>query len=191
MLGESPNVRGIQDNLGFWIPAAGSVELGFWIPIISGISDSLSCIPVFPLLGARRRMRLIVERTLKNRFYERFPFNLKFRKIRLVHQMEPSISVWCDRNTRDQLWRWSTLTVLVISVVRVEMSFSIWQNRCSQYRSFVNIKGGRTQTMVCGWALLSLRLLRCPMFLLIFTTANVKWTSRFKLHVALIDSYQG
>ena len=52
MLGESPNVRGIQDNLGFWIPAAGSVELGFWIPIISGISDSLSCIPVFPLLGA-------------------------------------------------------------------------------------------------------------------------------------------
>ena len=53
MLGESPNVRGIQDNLGFWIPAAGSVELGFWIPIISGISDSLSCIPVFPLLRER------------------------------------------------------------------------------------------------------------------------------------------
>ena len=45
------------------------MELGFWIPIISGISDSLSCIPVFSLLGARRRMRLIVERTLKNRFY--------------------------------------------------------------------------------------------------------------------------
>ena len=132
MLGESPNVRGIQDNLGFWIPAAGSVELGFWIPIISGISDSLSCIPVFPLLEARRRMRLTVERTLQNRFYGRFPFNLKFRKIRLVHQMEPSISVWCDRNIRDQLWRWSTLTVLVISVVRAEMSFSIWQNRCSQ-----------------------------------------------------------
>ena len=120
MQGESPNERGIQDNLGFWIPAAGSVELGFWIPIISGISDSLSCIPVFPLLGARRRMRLMVERTLKNRFYERFPFNLKFRKIRLVHQMEPSISVWCDRNIRNQLWRWSTLTVLVISVVRAE-----------------------------------------------------------------------
>ena len=150
MLGESPNVRGIQDNLGFWIPAAGSVELGFWIPIISEISDSLSCIPVFPLLGARRRMRLTVERTLQNRFYGRFPFNLKFRKIRLVHQMEPSISVWSDRNIRDQLWRWSTLTVLVISVGGAEMSFSIWQNRCSKYRSFVNIKGGRTQTMVCG-----------------------------------------
>ena len=83
-------------------------------------------------------------------FYGRFPFNLKFRKIRLVHQMEPSISVWCDRNIRDQLWRWSTLTVLVISVGGAEMSFSIWQNRCSKYRSFVNIKGGRTQTMVSG-----------------------------------------
>ena len=150
MLGESPNVRRIQDSLGFWIPAAGSVDFGFWIPIISGISDSLSCIPVFPLLGARRRMRLIVERTLKKRFYGRFPFNLKFRKIRLVHQMEPSISVWSDRNIRDQLWRWSTLTVLVISVGGAEMSFSIWQNRCSKYRSFVNIKGRRTQTMVCG-----------------------------------------
>ena len=44
----------IQDNLGFWIPLRGfripgtgflSVELRFWIPIVSGIPDSLSCIP--------------------------------------------------------------------------------------------------------------------------------------------------
>ena len=46
----------IQDSLGFWIlrcgfriPGTGfqslSVELGFWIPIVSGIPESLSCIP--------------------------------------------------------------------------------------------------------------------------------------------------
>ena len=46
----------IQDSLGFWIPRCGfqipgtgfqylSVEIGFWIAIISGIPDSLSCIP--------------------------------------------------------------------------------------------------------------------------------------------------
>ena len=46
----------IQDSLGFWIPRCGfripgtgfqflSVELEFWIPIVSGIPDSLSCIP--------------------------------------------------------------------------------------------------------------------------------------------------
>ena len=46
----------IQDSLGFWIPHCGfripgtgfqylSVELGFWIAMISGIPDSLSCIP--------------------------------------------------------------------------------------------------------------------------------------------------
>ena len=46
----------IQDSLGFWIPRCGfqipgtgfqylSVELGFWIAMISGIPDSLSCIP--------------------------------------------------------------------------------------------------------------------------------------------------
>ena len=33
-----------------------------------------------------------------------------------VHQMERTISVWSDRNIRDQLWRWSTLTNLVILV---------------------------------------------------------------------------
>ena len=48
--------KGIQDRLGFWIPRCGfqipgtgvqslSVELGFWIPIVSGIPDSVSCIP--------------------------------------------------------------------------------------------------------------------------------------------------
>ena len=47
---------GIQDSLGFWIPCCGfripgtglqllSVEREFWIPIVSGIPDSLSCIP--------------------------------------------------------------------------------------------------------------------------------------------------
>ena len=46
----------IQDSLGFWISRCGfripgtefqflSVELEFWIPIVSGIPDSLSCIP--------------------------------------------------------------------------------------------------------------------------------------------------
>ena len=48
--------RHSQDSPGFWIPRRGfrirgtgfqylSVELGFWIPIVSGIPDSLSCIP--------------------------------------------------------------------------------------------------------------------------------------------------
>ena len=41
--------KGISDSLGFRIPGTGfqylSVELGFWIPIVSGIPDSLSCIP--------------------------------------------------------------------------------------------------------------------------------------------------
>ena len=40
-------------------------------------------------------------------------------------------------NIRDQVWRWSSLTGLVISVGRTEMSLSIWQNCCLQYRSFV------------------------------------------------------
>ena len=48
--------KGIQDNLGldstpwipnsrYWIPDSLSVELGFRIPIVSGIPDSISCIP--------------------------------------------------------------------------------------------------------------------------------------------------
>ena len=44
-----PMYKGIRDSLGFWIPGTGfqslSVERGFWIPIVSGIPDSLSCIP--------------------------------------------------------------------------------------------------------------------------------------------------
>ena len=46
--------------------------------------------------------------------------------------------IWSDRNIRDQLWRWSTLTGPVISVGRTEMSLSIWQNCCSQYLFFVS-----------------------------------------------------
>ena len=50
--------------------------------------------------------------------------------------MEQTTSVWLDRNIRDQLWRWSTLTGLVISVGRTQMFLSIWQNCCPQYRNF-------------------------------------------------------
>ena len=47
----------------------------------------------------------------------------KFRKFRLVHQTERTISVLSDQNIRDQLWRWSTLTGLVVSVGRTECPF--------------------------------------------------------------------
>ena len=51
-----PPCKEIQDSLGFWIPPHGFrisgtrfrsvlVGLGFWISIVSGIPDSLSCIP--------------------------------------------------------------------------------------------------------------------------------------------------
>ena len=36
-------------------------------------------------------------------FFGRFPFTPKFWKYWLVHQMERTISVWSDRDTRDQL----------------------------------------------------------------------------------------
>ena len=49
------------------------------------------------------------------------------------------ISVWSDRNIRDQLWWWSTLTGLIISDSRTEMSLSIWHNSCPQYRSFISL----------------------------------------------------
>ena len=56
--------KGIQDSLGFWIPRRGfripgtgfqslSAELGIWIPIVSGIPDSLSCMPEFQSPGLR------------------------------------------------------------------------------------------------------------------------------------------
>ena len=48
----------------------------------------------------------------------RFPFNPKFQKFLLVRHMERTISVWSDRNIRDQLERWSILTFQVISVGR-------------------------------------------------------------------------
>ena len=65
-----------------------------------------------------------------------FPFNPKVRNFRLVRQMERSISVWSDQNIQDQLRKWSTLTGLVFSVGRTEMSLSIWQNCFPQCRSF-------------------------------------------------------
>ena len=43
-----------------------------------------------------------------------FPFNPKFRKFRLLHLMEGFILTWSDQNFWNQLWRWSTLTGLVI-----------------------------------------------------------------------------
>ena len=53
---QPPCRRKRQDSNGFWIPRCGvqipgtkfqslSVKLRFWIPIVSGILDSLSCIP--------------------------------------------------------------------------------------------------------------------------------------------------
>ena len=63
----------------------------------------------------------------------RFPFNPKVLKFRLVHQKERTISVWSARNIRDQLWRWSTVTGLVISVGRTAVSLC-----CPQYRSFLS-----------------------------------------------------
>ena len=72
------------------------------------------------------------------RVFGRFPFTPKFWKFWLVHQRDRTISVWSDRDTRDQLWRWSTLTGLVISVGRTRMSLSICQNCCPQYCTFVS-----------------------------------------------------
>ena len=70
--------------------------------------------PLPALHSSRPLSRWLGSRGLKGRF----PFNPKFRKFRLAHQMERTISVWSDRNIRDQLWKWSTLTGLVISVGR-------------------------------------------------------------------------
>ena len=67
-----------------------------------------------------------------------FHSSQKFRKFRLVHQTERTVSVWSDRNIRDQLRRWFTVTGLAISVGRTEMCLSICQNCCPQYRSFVS-----------------------------------------------------
>ena len=86
----------------------------------------------FDSLGAIKPWRVRQNR-------ERFPFNQKFRKFWLIHKMVRNISVLPDRNIRDQLWRWSSLTGLVISVGRTEISLSIWQNCCPQYRSFVSL----------------------------------------------------
>ena len=57
------------------------------------------------------------------------------------------------RYIRDQLWSWSSLTGPVISVGRTEMSRSIWQNCCPQYRSFVfcnQTRGGLGRVFATG-----------------------------------------
>ena len=88
-----------------------------------------------------------------------FPFNPKVRKIWLVHQMGRTISVWSDWNIWDQLWRWSTVTGLVISVGRTEMSLSICQNCCSQFRSFLSclqdqvVSNGKWSAVSKAWHL--------------------------------------
>ena len=48
---------------------------------------------------------------------------MQIKKWKFVHRMERIISVWTNWNIRDQLWRWSTLTSLVISI-----GLTIWQN---------------------------------------------------------------
>ena len=62
----------------------------------------------------------------------------KIPEISVRNQMEQSISIRSDRNIWDHPSRWSTLTGQVTSVGRTEMSLSIWQNCCPQYRSFVS-----------------------------------------------------
>ena len=50
-------------------------------------------------------------------------------------KMEQAILVWSDRNIEDHLWKWATLTGLVILVGQTEMPLSIGQNCCFQYHS--------------------------------------------------------
>ena len=57
----------------------------------------------------------------------RFPFSPKFRKFRLEIKWNGP-SVRSDRNTWDNLWRWSTLTGPVIFVGRTKMSLIIWKH---------------------------------------------------------------
>ena len=63
--------------------------------------------------------------------------------------MEPTILVWFNWNTRDQPWRWSTLTGLVISVGRTEMSLSIWQN-CVYPNAALLYPAYKHNTQTCG-----------------------------------------
>ena len=67
-----------------------------------------------------------------------FSIQPKISEISVVDHMERTISIWSDRNVRDQLWRWSFLTGSVILVGRTEMSHFIGQNLCPQYRSVVS-----------------------------------------------------
>ena len=72
--------KGIQDNLGFWIPLRGfriswwwisvfvsGTVVGFWIAIVGGIPDSLSCIPDSKAqdLGFKRKFSQILDPTGK------------------------------------------------------------------------------------------------------------------------------
>ena len=78
----------------------------------------------------------------------------KIPDISVRNQTERTISVRSDLNIWYHLWKWSTLTCPVISVGRTEMSLSIWQNCCPQYRTFVSCFNTRTITkhaVACNW----------------------------------------
>ena len=70
----------------------------------------------------------------------RFPFNTKFRKFRMLHQMErTNFGLVRPEYSGPALMVVSTLTGLVISDSQTEMSLSIWRNSCPQYRSFISL----------------------------------------------------
>ena len=64
----------------------------------------------------------------------RFPFNPKFRKFRLVYKMEQTISGL----VRPEYSGPALKVVHFDRCGRTEMSLSIWQNCCPQYRPFVS-----------------------------------------------------
>ena len=69
-----------------------------------------------------------------------FPFNTKFRKFRMLHQMErTNFGLVRPEYSGPALMVVSTLTGLVISDSQTEMSLSIWRNSCPQYRSFISL----------------------------------------------------
>ena len=116
---------------------------GFLFSTVFGLVYLLNWLTVCDKISAKT-----AESSLVNKLYvalgqtlvssrERSPGTLYFLSTQnsrnfgwLIKSMERSISVWSDRNIRDQLWRWSTLTGLVILVGRTEVSLSVWQNCC-------------------------------------------------------------
>ena len=69
-----------------------------------------------------------------------FPFNTKFRKFRMLHQMErTNFGLVRPEYSGPALMVVSTLTGLVISDSQTEMSLSIWRNSCPKYRSFISL----------------------------------------------------